>query len=49
MLVTENELVANEIVHDNHHFLTVTSNAPTEAETSLKVDTSECFIVFSDM
>lgn len=36
MLVTENELVANEIVHDNHHFLTVTSNAPTEAETSLK-------------
>ncbi|KAA0031674.1 T-complex protein 11 [Cucumis melo var. makuwa] len=36
MLVTENELVANEIVHDYHHFPTVTSNAPTEAETSFK-------------
>ncbi|XP_022939714.1 uncharacterized protein LOC111445518 [Cucurbita moschata] len=36
MLVTENELVANEIVHDYHHFLTVSSNAPTEAENSLK-------------
>lgn len=45
MLVTENELVANEIVHDYHHFLSVTSNAPTEAENSLKVD----FVFLSDM
>lgn len=49
ILVTENELVANDIVHDYHHFLSVTTNAHTEAENSLKVDTCKYFIFLPNM